>query len=78
MRKLLGFVAVALLAGGVSFAGDFYNGDVQIQVGAGFDSTECASLNSNISATVFDFCLVCRHCIQLLAVKFENHVVFIF
>ena len=61
MKKLVTIVASLVLAGGMIFAGDFYNGDIQLQLGAGFDSVKLADVDDKISAKVFDFGLETWH-----------------
>lgn len=60
MKKLFAVAAALVLAGNAVFAGDFYNGDIQIQLGVGFDKVTASVDATNtdfdpIKATVFDF-----------------------
>lgn len=54
MKKLVAVLAAAILTGSMIFAGDFYNGDIQIQLGAGFDNVAAQDVNEKISAKVFN------------------------
>ncbi len=74
MKKLVAVLAAAVLAGGAIFAGDFYNGDIQIQLGAGFDSVKVEDVDDRVKATIVDFGLESWHLfkpIDLLGVGFS-------
>ncbi len=74
MKKLVAILAAAVLAGGSIFAGDFYNGDVQLQLGVGFDEVKIQDINKPVKATVVDFGLETWHLfrpIELVGVGFS-------
>lgn len=50
MKKILTIIASLILISGVSFAGDFYNGDIQFQLGAGLNTTEIQDMEDNLNA----------------------------
>lgn len=74
MKKLVAILAAAVLAGGSIFAGDFYNGDVQLQLGVGFDNVKLQDVNKPITGTIVDFGLETWHLfrpIELVGVGFS-------
>lgn len=74
MKKLVAILAAAVLAGGSIFAGDFYNGDVQLQLGVGFDEVKIQDINKPVKATLVDFGLETWHLfrpIELVGVGFS-------
>lgn len=54
MKKLVGLLAALVLAGGSIFAGDFYNGDIQLQFGFAFDKATAEDIDAAINAKVFN------------------------
>lgn len=54
MKKLVGLLAALVLAGGSIFAGDFYNGDIQIQLGFALDKATAEDIDAAINAKVFN------------------------
>ena len=74
MKKLVAVLAAAILAGGAIFAGDFYNGDIQLQAGVGFDTVKAEDLDRSIKGTIFDFGVESWHLfkpIDLIGVGFS-------
>lgn len=74
MKKLVAVLAAAILAGGAIFAGDFYNGDIQLQAGVGFDTVKLGDVNKDIKGRIFDFGIESWHLfkpIDLLGVGFS-------
>ncbi len=74
MKKLVAVLAAAVLAGGAIFAGDFYNGDIQLQAGVGFDTVKAEDLDRTIKGTIFDFGVESWHLfkpIDLIGVGFS-------
>ncbi len=74
MKKLVAVLAAAILAGGAIFAGDFYNGDIQLQAGVGFDTVKADELDRTIKGTIFDFGVESWHLfkpIDLIGVGFS-------
>ena len=74
MKKLVVVLVAAVLAGGAIFAGDFYNGDIQIQNGVGFDSVKVENVDERVKATIVDFGLESWHLfkpIDLVGVGFS-------
>ena len=74
MKKLVAVLAAAVLAGGSIFAGDFYNGDVQLQFGVGIDSITVQDADQKIGATLFDMGIESWHLfrpIELIGVGFS-------
>ena len=61
MKKLVALVAAIFIAGGSIFAGDFYNGDIQIQLGGAFNKATIQDLDKSISSKEFDFGLETYH-----------------
>ena len=53
MKKLVAVLAAAVLAGGAIFAGDFYNGDIQIQEGIAFNTIKLDDVSQKYTATEF-------------------------
>ena len=74
MKKLVAVLAAAVLAGGAIFAGDFYNGDIQLQAGIGFDTVKAEDHDRTIKGTIFDFGVESWHLfkpIDLIGVGFS-------
>lgn len=74
MKKLVAILAAAVLAGGSIFAGDFYNGDIQIQLGVGNDTIKVQDENESVKGTLVDFGLETWHLfrpIELVGVGFS-------
>lgn len=74
MKKLVAVLAAAVLAGGAIFAGDFYNGDIQLQAGVGFDTVKAEDHDRTIKGTIFDFGVESWHLfkpIDLIGVGFS-------
>ena len=57
MKRLITILAALILVSGAAFAGDFYNGDVQFQLGISKNSTKLQNFDKNITAKegVFGF-----------------------
>lgn len=73
MKKILAMVAALVVMGGVACAGDFYNGDFQIQLGYGFQNVNVENTDRAIKSTEFDFGLQTWHLfrpIEMLGVGF--------
>lgn len=73
MRRFVALVSALILAGGMIFAGRFYNGDVQLQMGVGFGSTSIQDYDNPVTSTVADFAFESWHLfrpIELLGVGF--------
>lgn len=73
MRRFVALVSALILAGGMIFAGRFYNGDVQLQMGVGFGSTSIQDYDNPVTSTVADFAFESWHLfrpIDLLGVGF--------
>lgn len=73
MKRFVALVSALILAGGMIFAGRFYNGDVQLQMGVGFGSTSIQDYDNPVTSTVADFAFESWHLfrpIELLGVGF--------
>lgn len=73
MKRFVALVSALILAGGMIFAGRFYNGDVQLQMGVGFGNTSIQDYDNPVTSTVADFAFESWHLfrpIELLGVGF--------
>ena len=74
MKKLIAAAAALVLAGGVFFAGDFYNGDIQLNLGVGFGNVKVGENKDSLTkSTIADFGVESWHLfrpIDLLGVGF--------
>ena len=61
MKKILAFVSALIVMGGVACAGDFYNGDIQIQLGLGLNKATIEDVSKDIDAKEFNFGLQSWH-----------------
>ncbi len=61
MKKLVSIIVALVIAGGVLFAGDFYNGDIQLQGGMSFNKSTMEDVSKDISAKEFDLGLQSWH-----------------
>lgn len=73
MKKILAMVAALVVMGGVACAGDFYNGDFQIQLGYALNKGTMEDFPKDVTAKEFDFSLETYHFfrpIEMLGVGF--------
>ena len=61
MKKIFALVAALVVMGGVACAGDFYNGDIQIQFGYGINKATVQDVNKDINANEFAMGLQSYH-----------------
>lgn len=61
MKKILALVAALMVMGGVACAGDFYNGDIQIQFGYGINKATVQDVDKDINADEFAMGLQSYH-----------------
>lgn len=61
MKKILAFISALVIMGGVACAGDFYNGDIQIQLGYAINEATVEDVDKSISSNEFDFGLETYH-----------------
>lgn len=61
MKKILALFSALIVMGGISFAGDFYNGDIQIQLGYGNNKATIQDFNKDINAKEFNLGLQSYH-----------------
>ena len=61
MKKILALVSALVVMGGIACAGDFYNGDIQIQLGYGINKATVEDVDKDINSNEFNLGLQSYH-----------------